>query len=142
MCNQSEQGLVHRSTTNHERVESRLDKTMVGLRPTLSTTNCANQSPASATCPGSSFSIFTPGDAVAFHFFDRIAVAIVIESICDRVDSNSWTVPRSRQFVDTEHPGRRSQFPDCRPTAHNFREQRVAACKGRALCGQVSLLNG
>src|SRR6266704_2839085 len=52
-----EQGLVHRSTTNHERVESRLDKTMVGLRPTLSTTNCANQSPASATCPGSSFSI-------------------------------------------------------------------------------------
>jgi len=38
-------------------------------------------------------------------------VAIVIESICDRVDSNSWTVPTSRQFVDTEHPGRRSQFP-------------------------------
>src|SRR3989442_15780466 len=61
MCNKSEQGLLHRSTTNHERVESRLDKTMVGLRPTLSTTNCANQSPASATCPRSSFSIFTPG---------------------------------------------------------------------------------
>src|SRR5438874_6479560 len=93
---------------------------MVGLRPTLSTTNCANQSPASATCPGPSFSIFTPGDAVAFHFFDRIAVAIVIESICDRVDSNSWTVPRSRQFVDTEHPGGRSQFPDCRPPCKSF----------------------
>src|SRR5206468_13125439 len=61
MCNQSEQGLVHRSTTNHERVESRPVKTMVGLRPTLSTTNCANQSPASATCPDTSFAIFTPG---------------------------------------------------------------------------------
>src|SRR5207244_8192979 len=96
--------------------------------------------PLRAPGPASRFS--APGDAVAFHFFDRIAVAIVIESICDRVDSNSWTVPRSRQFVDTEHPGGRSQFPDCRPTAHNFREQRVAACKRRALCGQVSLLNG
>src|SRR5438270_14034403 len=100
MCNQSEQGLVHRSTTNHERVESRLDKTMVGLRPTLSTTNCADQSPASATCPGSSFSIFTPGRCGGLPFLRPIAVAIVIESICDRVDSNSWTVPRSRQFVD------------------------------------------
>src|SRR5438034_6696860 len=142
MCNQSEQGLVHRSTTNHERVESRLDKTMVGLRPTLpqQTVLISLLLPLRAPAPASRFS--PPGDAVAFHFFDRIAVAIVIESICDRVDSNSWTVPRSRQFVDTEHPGRRSQFPDCRPTAHNFREQRVAACKGRALCGQVSLLNG
>ena len=74
--------------------------------------------PLRAPAPASRFS--PPGDAVAFHFFDRIAVAIVIESICDRVDSNSWTVPRSRQFVDTEHPGGRSQFPDCRPPCKSF----------------------
>ena len=64
--------------------------------------------PLRAPAPASRFS--PPGDAVAFHFFDRIAVAIVIESICDRVDSNSWTVPTSRQFVDTEHPGADPNF--------------------------------
>jgi len=46
---------------------------------------------------------FSPARCGGLPFFDYVAVAIVIESICDRVDSNSWTVPTSRQFVDTEH---------------------------------------
>src|SRR5205807_612508 len=87
--------------------------------------------PLRAPAPASRFS--PPGDAVAFHFFDRIAVAIVIESICDRVDSNSWTVPRSRQFVDTEHPGGRSQFPDCRLVLSRWRGGRYRVGEPRDL---------